>query len=176
MAVRETKGGKSVSPPRSHISVLSLKHSPLAILYQNGIGQHYRIIGTPLVKLRGKKYLSTFVSYFLLPRIHLLTEDIAITFNDVKGVDEAKDELLDVVEFLRDPDRFSSLGGKMPHGVLLVGEPGVGKTLLAKAVAGEAGVPFFHASGSEFDEVFVGTGKDDFCKCMDYSKTSQQCN
>lgn len=85
-------------------------------------------------------------------------EDIAITFNDVKGVDEAKDELLDVVEFLRDPDRFSSLGGKMPHGVLLVGEPGVGKTLLAKAVAGEAGVPFFHASGSEFDEVFVGTG------------------
>jgi len=85
-------------------------------------------------------------------------EEIAITFNDVKGVDEAKDELQDVVEFLRDPDRFSALGGKMPHGVLLVGEPGVGKTLLAKAVAGEAGVPFFHAAGSEFDEIFVGTG------------------
>ena len=73
-------------------------------------------------------------------------------------MDEAKDELQDVVEFLRDPERFSSLGGKMPHGVLLVGEPGVGKTLLAKAVAGEAGVPFFHAAGSEFDEIFVGTG------------------
>ena len=86
------------------------------------------------------------------------TEDISVTFADVKGVDEAKDELQDVVEFLRDPDRFSVLGGKMPHGVLLVGEPGVGKTLLAKAVAGEAGVPFFHAAGSEFDEIFVGTG------------------
>jgi len=85
-------------------------------------------------------------------------EDISVTFADVKGVDEAKDELQDVVEFLRDPDRFSVLGGKMPHGVLLVGEPGVGKTLLAKAVAGEAGVPFFHAAGSEFDEIFVGTG------------------
>ena len=81
-----------------------------------------------------------------------------MTFDDVKGVDEAKDELQDVVDFLRDPDRFSCLGGKMPHGVLLVGEPGVGKTLLAKAVAGEAGVPFFQAAGSEFDEVFVGTG------------------
>lgn len=85
-------------------------------------------------------------------------EEISITFDDVKGVDEAKDELQDVVEFLRDPDRFSALGGKMPHGVLLVGAPGVGKTLLAKAVAGEAGVPFFHAAGSEFDEIFVGTG------------------
>jgi len=85
-------------------------------------------------------------------------EDIAVTFDDVKGVEEAKDELQDIVEYLKDPEKFSVLGGKMPHGVLLVGEPGVGKTLLAKAVAGESGVPFFHAAGSEFDEIFVGTG------------------
>jgi ATP-dependent metalloprotease len=72
--------------------------------------------------------------------------------------DEAKQELKDIVEFLKDPDKFTSLGAKLPKGVLLVGPPGVGKTLLARAVAGEAGVPFFHASGSEFDEIFVGTG------------------
>lgn len=85
-------------------------------------------------------------------------EDIHITFEDVKGVDEAKQELKDVVEFLKNPDKFSSLGGKLPKGVLLVGPPGTGKTLLARAVAGEAGVPFFHAAGPEFDEVLVGQG------------------
>lgn len=85
-------------------------------------------------------------------------EDIHVTFEDVKGVDEAKQELKDVVEFLRSPDKFSTLGGKLPKGVLLVGPPGTGKTLLARAVAGEAGVPFFHAAGPEFDEVLVGQG------------------
>jgi len=85
-------------------------------------------------------------------------EEVNVTFKDVKGVDEPKEELEDIVEFLKDPDRFSALGGRMPRGVLLVGKPGIGKTLLARAVAGEAGVPFFHASGSEFDEIFVGTG------------------
>lgn len=85
-------------------------------------------------------------------------EDITVSFEDVKGCDEAKQELLDVVEFLKDPEKFTVLGAKLPKGVLLVGSPGVGKTLLARAVAGEAGVPFFHASGSEFDEIFVGTG------------------
>lgn len=85
-------------------------------------------------------------------------EDIHVTFDDVKGADEAKQELKDVVEFLKNPDKFSSLGGKLPKGVLLVGPPGTGKTLLARAVAGEAGVPFFHAAGPEFDEILVGQG------------------
>lgn len=85
-------------------------------------------------------------------------EEIHVKFNDVKGADEAKQELKDVVEFLRNPDKFSTLGGKLPKGVLLVGPPGTGKTLLARAVAGEAGVPFFHAAGPEFDEVLVGQG------------------
>jgi len=85
-------------------------------------------------------------------------EDVNVTFEDVRGASEAKQELQDVVHFLRDPEKYTSLGAKLPKGVLLVGPPGVGKTLLARAVAGEAGVPFFHASGSEFDELFVGLG------------------
>lgn len=81
-----------------------------------------------------------------------------VTFNDVAGVDEAKEELQEVIEFLKDPKKFERLGGKIPKGVLLVGPPGTGKTLLAKAVAGEAGVPFYSLSGSDFVEMFVGIG------------------
>lgn len=81
-----------------------------------------------------------------------------IRFKDVGGVDEAKEELSDVVHFLKDPNKFTQLGAKLPKGILLVGAPGTGKTMLAKAVAGEAGVPFFYAAGSEFDETFVGVG------------------
>src|SRR5829696_8632612 len=84
--------------------------------------------------------------------------DTGVTFADVAGVDEAKDELREVVEFLKNPEEYSRLGGRMPKGVLLVGPPGTGKTLLAKAVAGEAKVPFFSISGSEFVEMFVGVG------------------
>lgn len=91
-------------------------------------------------------------------QVEVDAEEINVTFEDVKGCDEAKQELQEVVEFLKNPDKFLNLGGKLPKGVLLVGPPGTGKTLLARAVAGEAGVPFFHASGSEFDEVLVGQG------------------
>lgn len=92
-------------------------------------------------------------------RATLLTENqIKVTFDDVAGVDEAKQELEEIVQYLKDPGRFSRLGGKIPKGALLVGSPGTGKTLLAKAVAGEAGVPFFSISGSDFVEMFVGVG------------------
>ncbi|MBY5707790.1 ATP-dependent zinc metalloprotease FtsH [Rhizobium leguminosarum] len=90
-------------------------------------------------------------------RIYVQT-DTGVTFNDVAGVDEAKDELKEIVDFLKDTAGYGRLGGRMPKGVLLVGPPGTGKTLLARAVAGEAGVPFFSISGSEFVEMFVGIG------------------
>ena len=84
--------------------------------------------------------------------------DIKVTFDDVAGVDEAKAELQEIVDFLRDPQEYGRLGGRMPKGVLLLGPPGTGKTLIARAVAGEAKVPFFSISGSEFVEMFVGVG------------------
>jgi cell division protease FtsH len=81
-----------------------------------------------------------------------------VTFEDVAGIDEAKEELFEIVEFLKDPKKFTRLGGRIPKGVLLMGPPGTGKTLLARAIAGEAGVPFFSISGSDFVEMFVGVG------------------
>lgn len=90
--------------------------------------------------------------------IEAKAENQKARFSDVHGCDEAKEELQELVEFLRNPEKFSNLGGKLPKGVLLVGPPGTGKTLLARAVAGEAGVPFFFMSGSEFDEIYVGVG------------------
>ena len=92
-------------------------------------------------------------------RARLLTENQSkVTFNDVAGVEEAKDELEEVIAFLKDPKKFTKLGGRIPKGCLLVGPPGTGKTLLARAIAGEAGVPFFSISGSDFVEMFVGVG------------------
>jgi len=92
-------------------------------------------------------------------RARMLEEDqVKVTFADVAGVDEAKDEVTELVEFLRDPGKFQNLGGKIPRGVLMVGSPGTGKTLLARAIAGEAKVPFFTISGSDFVEMFVGVG------------------
>ncbi len=88
----------------------------------------------------------------------LNSQNVNVTFNDIAGVDEAKEELTEIIEYLKDPQRFTKLGGRIPKGVLLVGPPGTGKTLLAKAIAGEAGTPFFSISGSDFVEMFVGVG------------------
>lgn len=98
-----------------------------------------------------------------------------VTFEDVAGIDEAKEELQEIVEFLRDPKRFTRLGGRIPKGVLLVGSPGTGKTLLARAIAGEAGVPFFNISGSEFVEMFVGVGASRVRDLFDQGKKNAPC-
>ncbi|XP_019745140.1 ATP-dependent zinc metalloprotease YME1L1 isoform X2 [Hippocampus comes] len=98
-----------------------------------------------------------------------------VTFEHVKGVEEAKNELQDVVEFLRNPHKFTVLGGKLPKGILLVGPPGTGKTLLARAVAGEADVPFYYASGSEFDEMFVGVGASRIRNLFKEAKANAPC-
>ena len=98
-----------------------------------------------------------------------------ITFKDVAGVEEAKDEVQELVEFLKDPKRFQRLGGKIPKGVLMVGSPGTGKTLLAKAIAGEADVPFFSISGSDFVEMFVGVGASRVRDMFEQGKKNAPC-
>ncbi|MGC8825429.1 MAG: ATP-dependent zinc metalloprotease FtsH [Anaerolineae bacterium] len=109
-------------------------------------------------------------------RARLITGDRpAVTFDDVAGADEAKQELQEVVEFLKDPRKFAALGARIPKGVLLVGPPGTGKTLIAKAVAGEAGVPFFSISGSEFVEMFVGVGASRVRDLFDQAKRHSPC-
>jgi len=106
----------------------------------------------------------------------LLTQDQhKVTFKDVAGVEEAKEELEEIIEFLKDPQKFQRLGGKIPKGVLLVGPPGTGKTLLAKAVAGEAGVPFFSISGSDFVEMFVGVGASRVRDLFEQGKKNAPC-
>ena len=141
------------APPDSGVSFWSLVLNFLPVLL---------IIGFWLFMMRqmqgggagGKGAMS-----FGKSRAKLLNEDqTKVTFGDVAGCDEAKEEVSELVEFLRDPSRFQKLGGKIPRGVLLVGPPGTGKTLLAKAIAGEAKVPFFSISGSDFVEMFVGVG------------------
>ncbi|NLW05668.1 MAG: AAA family ATPase, partial [Pseudomonadaceae bacterium] len=109
-------------------------------------------------------------------KARLLTQDqIKTTFADVAGCDEAKEDVAELVEFLRDPGKFQRLGGKIPRGVLMVGSPGTGKTLLAKAVAGEAKVPFFSISGSDFVEMFVGVGASRVRDMFEQAKKSAPC-
>jgi len=106
----------------------------------------------------------------------LLTEKQGrVTFADVAGIDEAREELEEIVEFLKDPQRFSKLGGQIPKGALLVGSPGTGKTLLARAIAGEAGVPFFTISGSDFVEMFVGVGASRVRDMFEQAKKNAPC-
>ncbi|MGD9350857.1 MAG: ATP-dependent zinc metalloprotease FtsH, partial [Desulfobacterales bacterium] len=104
-----------------------------------------------------------------------MQEDIDVRFEDVAGVDEAEQELAEVVEFLSEPDKFTEVGGQIPKGILLVGPPGTGKTMLAKAVAGESGVPFFSMSGSEFVEMFVGLGAARVRDLFDQAKQKAPC-
>ena len=104
-----------------------------------------------------------------------MQEDIDIRFADVAGVDEAKEELMEVVDFLKEPGKYTKLGGKIPRGTLLVGPPGTGKTMLSKAVAGESGVPFFSMSGSEFVEMFVGLGAARVRDLFEQAKTKAPC-
>jgi len=109
-------------------------------------------------------------------RARLISEDqVKVTFRDVAGIEEAKEEVQEIIDFLRDPQKFSKLGGKIPKGVLLVGSPGTGKTLLGKAIAGEARVPFYSISGSDFVEMFVGVGASRVRDLFDQAKKNAPC-
>lgn len=146
--IRENVSDFSVKPAQTFWSQMIFSLLPILLL----IGFIW------FVSYRGSQ-MGNRIWSFGKSRARINSKDtVNITFNDVAGVDEAKEELQEVIEFLKDPRKFQRLGGKIPKGVLLVGHPGTGKTLLAKAVAGEAGVPFFSLSGSDFVEMFVGVG------------------
>jgi cell division protease FtsH len=136
-----------VKPPRTFWFTLLFNLGPIFLI----------ILFWWMMAARGEQLGNRIMSFGKVrPKIHSETEKV--NFSDVAGVDEAKEELKEVIEFLKDPKKFQRLGGKIPKGVLLVGPPGCGKTLIARAVAGEAGVPFFSISGSDFVEMFVGVG------------------
>jgi cell division protease FtsH len=138
-----------VKPPRTFWATLLFNLGPILLL----------IFFWWMMAARGEQLGNRVMSFGKIrPKIHSEKDNEKVTFSDVAGVDEAKEELKEVIEFLKDPKKFQRLGGKIPKGVLLVGPPGCGKTLIAKAVAGEAGVPFFSISGSDFVEMFVGVG------------------
>ncbi len=141
-------------PPKQTPILLQLLYSSFPILLLIGVWVYFMRQMQGGAGGAGRGAMS-----FGKSRARMLNVDqIKITFNDVAGCDEAKQEVAELVEFLKDPGKFQKLGGKIPRGVLMVGSPGTGKTLLAKAIAGEAGVPFFSISGSDFVEMFVGVG------------------
>ncbi len=150
---------KQLREKRVQIEVKPPDESPWYITFLVTWGPFILFLGLWFFLMRqmqigGNKALS-----FGKSRARMLTEDRKkVTFSDVAGIDEAKEEVLEIIEFLKDPRKFQKLGGRIPKGVLVVGPPGTGKTLLAKAIAGEAGVPFFSISGSDFVEMFVGVG------------------
>ncbi len=162
------------------------RHFYTVPLWNNDLAENLEKNGVKYTVRKGNNWLSTFIFSWVLPfallffvwqwmlkkmgpgqnflnigknRVHIHAEaDLKVTFADVAGAEEAKQELKEIIEFLKEPERIKSLGGRMPKGVLLAGQPGTGKTLMARAVAGEAKVPFFSISGSEFIEMFVGVG------------------
>jgi cell division protease FtsH len=169
VALRDGRTVRTVAPP----DFLSANSSFITDL----VGRNVRVDVTPLSDPQALSYgmIATVAAFFGLIcfTVYRTTAgripnsgrtrvaesgDIVITFQDVAGVDEAKDEVKEIVDFLRNPDRFSAIGGHIPKGVLLVGPPGTGKTLLARSIAGEAGVPFLFASGSDFVEMYAGVG------------------
>src|SRR5688572_7454893 len=134
------------------------------------------VVGVIYMMLRQAQGTNNQALSFGKSRARMFTGDQpTVTFDDVAGAEEAKEELAEVVEFLREPDKFIQLGARIPKGVLLVGPPGTGKTLLAKAVSGEAGVPFFSISGSEFVEMFVGVGASRVRDLFDQAKRHSPC-
>ncbi|XP_071397888.1 ATP-dependent zinc metalloprotease YME1L1-like isoform X1 [Centroberyx affinis] len=153
----------------------SLRRTRLILLVLLLVGV-YGLSRTPF--LSGKGSFSDTVRFRTTSGLDSAVDPIQmknVTFDHVKGVEEAKNELQDVVEFLKNPQKFTVLGGKLPKGILLVGPPGTGKTLLARAVAGEADVPFYYASGSEFDEMFVGVGASRIRNLFKEAKANAPC-
>lgn len=147
--LRENVADFTIRPPRTLLANLFYSLGPMLLL----------ILFFWFFVYRGAAQAGGKILSFGKSRAREISEDkIRSTFKDVAGVDEAKEELQEVIEFLKDPKKFQRLGGRIPKGVLLMGLPGTGKTLLAKAVSGEAGVPFFSISGSDFVEMFVGVG------------------
>ena len=155
----------TVAPPRGGIGwlVLPLVLAGAAALFVLGFRRNSGAGGTALAFRSSRA------------RLYDRQTKVPVTFADVAGVDEAKEELEEIIEFLRHPKKFQALGAKIPRGVLLVGPPGSGKTLLAKAIAGEAGVPFFSISGSEFVEMFVGVGASRVRDLFEQAKKSAPC-
>ena len=155
------------TPPNEGSSILSLFLSWLPM---------FIILGVWIFFMRQMQGSNRGAMGFGKSKAKMLTETQGrVTFEDVAGVDEAKDDLEEIVDFLRNPQKYQRLGGKIPHGVLLVGPPGTGKTLLARAVAGEANVPFFTISGSDFVEMFVGVGASRVRDMFDQAKKNAPC-
>ncbi|EPQ65002.1 Bgt-2859 [Blumeria graminis f. sp. tritici] len=162
--------GGNIALSRSPVSGSGRKDSPLYVVVEESIGVQLFKWFKFLALFGFTVYLSLAIVTLVIDSLQSLkkvggkvdnearAEQQNVRFSDVHGCDEAKEELQELVDFLKNPEKFSSLGGKLPKGVLLVGPPGTGKTLLARAVAGEAEVPFFFMSGSEFDEIYVGVG------------------
>jgi cell division protease FtsH len=190
LTITKTDGAEVISYKETNATIYDIKDLNLTgvtIKIDNGSGINWGTIlinFLPLILIAGLLYFlfrsargaNNQAMRFGRSRARLFPANKpTVTFDDVAGVDEAKQELREVVEFLKDRDKFQSLGARIPKGVLLVGPPGTGKTLLARAVAGEAGVPFFSISGSEFVEMFVGVGASRVRDLFDQAKRNSPC-
>ncbi len=181
----EFKSTISSGSVNNFIELLDSKGVPYTIKYSSGfnwtsflftIVPLLMLIGLFVFLLRGARGANNQAFNFSRSRARLVSgAKPTVTFADVAGVEEAKQELQEIVEFLKSPEKFLSLGARIPRGVLLIGAPGTGKTLLARAVAGEAGVPFFSISGSEFVEMFVGVGASRVRDLFDQAKRNAPC-